>query len=98
MTNWKAITNARLKPVPPETACSPLNSYFFRLGAGFDHVNDALAGRRLMLARGRQRPVDGEIMRARHQQLFSRKACDDLVAGLGDDDFLFDPGGAPSIS
>src|SRR6266849_4462513 len=75
-----------------------LDPHFFRLGAGFDHLNDALAGRRFVLTRGRQPSVDGEIMRACHQQLFSRKAGDDFVAGLSDDDFLFDSGRAPSIS
>ena len=50
-----------------------------------------------MLARGRQRAVHGEIVRARHQQLLGREARDHFVAGFGDHDFFLDARRAPAV-
>src|SRR5207302_982091 len=45
------------------------NTDLFRFRAGFNHVNDALAGGSFRLASGRQRTVHREIVGARHQAL-----------------------------
>src|SRR3990172_11265950 len=57
-----------------------------------------LAGRSLVLPHRRERPIHSEIMRSSYQQLFGRESRDDFMTGLGDDNFLLDPSGAPSIA
>jgi len=45
----------------------PLNSNLLRLGAGFDHVENVLAGGSFTFACGRQRAVHREIVSPCHQ-------------------------------
>src|SRR5580704_15365822 len=73
-------------------SADPLN-----FGAGLDHFLNALAGRRFGFARRGHRPVDGEIMRARDEQFLRWETRDDLVAGFGDHNFLFNARRGPSI-
>ena len=56
------------------------NSYALGFRAGFDHFAAPCAGRSFGFARGGQRSVDGEIVRARDQQFFGREARDHFVA------------------
>src|SRR5437660_3718738 len=56
------------------------NTDLFRFRAGFNHVNDALAGGSFRLASGRQRTVHREIVGARHQELFRWEARNHLMS------------------
>src|SRR5580698_4159111 len=73
------------------------NSYALSFGAGFDHVDHALAGWSFRLARGGQRSVDREIVRARHQQLFRGEARDHFVSRRRNYDFFFNARRAPAV-
>ena len=55
------------------------------------------ARRRFVFAHGRQRPVHGEVVRARDQQLLGREARDHFVARFRDDDLFLDARRAPAV-
>src|ERR1700689_5283694 len=73
------------------------SSYALGLGAGFDHLDHAFAGRSFRFADGRQRAVDSEIVRAGHQKFFRRETRDHFVSGWRNYNFFFDARRAPSV-
>src|SRR4029077_4241143 len=69
----------------------------FRARAGFDHLLDVLARLGLTLSRRGQRTVHRVVVRARHQKLLRREACDYFVARRRNDNFFLDARRAPAI-
>src|SRR6266542_1441149 len=51
----------------------------------------------LAVALGRQRSSGGVVAPSGNEQLLGGELGDDLASGFGDDDFLLDAGGAPSV-
>src|SRR5216683_1801840 len=56
-----------------------------------------LAGWRVVLASGFERPIDGHVRRAGNEKFFRWKTRDHFVAGLSDDNFFLDARRTPAV-
>src|SRR5437868_4160811 len=70
----------------------------FRFRAGFHHFFHAPAGRLIVLACCRQRPIHREVVRSRHHQLFCRESRNHFVPRRGHYNFFFNARRAPPVA
>src|SRR5580700_1072119 len=73
------------------------DSYALGLGAGFDHLDHAFAGRSFAFSYGGQRAIHREIVRAGNQKFLRRKPRDHFVPCRRHHDLFFDARRAPAI-